>query len=185
MKNYLLLIVTIMLSLTVSAQDLQKAKTTSAIRLFGDKDDLASVLTIIPAGSYVDIVNPDTTSGYMLVLFNDQQGFAQARQLNFNLTREEINKTTIPVETSVQSRPAPASRYDRLIMKYGSQLGKLLYQNKIWKGISSDMALDSWGKPLKINLTYNDNTREEEWIYSKKWLLFRDNVLVSWGPVKY
>jgi hypothetical protein len=185
MKKHLLLILTIALSLTVSAQDLQKAKATSAIRLFGDKDDLASVLTIIPAGSYVDIVNPDTTSGYILVLYNDQQGFAQAGKLNFNLTKDEINKATIPVQTSVENRPAPASRYDRLMMKYGSPIGKLLYQNKIWKGISSDMVLDSWGKPLKINLTYNDNTREEEWIYSKKWLLFRDNVLVNWGPVKY
>ena len=185
MKKHLLLILATALSMTIAAQDLQKAKTMTAIRLFGDKDDLASVLTIVPAGSYVDIVNSDTTSGYILVLFDDQQGYVQASKLNYNLTSEEINKATVPVQTSVENRPAPASRYDRLMMKYGAPLGKLLYQNKIWKGISSDMVLDSWGKPLKINLTYNDNTRDEEWIYSKKWLLFRDNVLVDWGPVRY
>ena len=183
MKKQIFLILTMALSLTVFGQDLQKAKTTSAIRLFGDKDDLTSVLSIIPAGSIVEIVRPDTTAGYVLVLFDDQQGYVEAAKLDYNLTQDEIDKASAPVQTTVQSAPVPANRYDMLIMKYGTPLGKLLYEHKIWKGLNTDMVTDSWGKPVKINITYNDSSKEEEWIYSKKWLLFRDNVLVSWGPV--
>jgi hypothetical protein len=46
------------------------------------------------------------------------------------------------------------------------------------------MARDSWGKPKQINKMYVDRGVEEEWIYSQKYLYFRDGVLVEWGPVK-
>ncbi|MCK7535019.1 MAG: hypothetical protein MZV63_30530 [Marinilabiliales bacterium] len=41
------------------------------------------------------------------------------------------------------------------------------------KGVTSEMAVDSWGKPKQINRMYVDQSVDEEWIYSKKWLYFR------------
>ena len=43
---------------------------------------------------------------------------------------------------------------------------------------------DSWGKPKQINRMYVDQSVDEEWIYSKKWLYFRDGILIEWGAVK-
>ncbi len=71
-----------------------------------------------------------------------------------------------------------------LTMKYGNDIGKRLYQHKVWKGINADMARDSWGKAKQINRMYVDQSVDEEWIYSQKWLYFRDNILIEWGPVK-
>lgn len=178
MKAPLLFLLSLVFSLTLSAQDGQKAKTTSAVRLFEDKDDLASVITIIPSGGIVEIVKGD--GDYILVNYDGNLGYIQ----NGNITYDQVEEEALPVQTVVSERPMPESRYDRLVMKYGDKLGRLFYQNKIWKGLTTENVLDSWGKPLKINKTYNNNDVEEEWVYSKKWLLFRNDVLVNWGAVK-
>jgi len=84
----------------------------------------------------------------------------------------------------VQARQIPTERFQALIDKYGTDLAKKLYQHKVWKGITSDMARDSWGKPVQINRMYVNTSVDEEWIYSKSYLYFRDGVLIEWGPVK-
>ncbi|MDZ7634258.1 MAG: hypothetical protein U5L72_07395 [Bacteroidales bacterium] len=71
-----------------------------------------------------------------------------------------------------------------LATKYGTDIANRLWQHKVWKGITSDMARDSWGKPVQINRMFVDQSVDEEWIYSKKYLYFRDGILIEWGPVK-
>ena len=83
-----------------------------------------------------------------------------------------------------QYRQVPTERYQALSEKYGADLGLKIYQHKVWKGITSEMARDSWGKPVQINRMYVDTSVDEEWIYTKSYLYFRDGVLIEWGPVK-
>ncbi len=171
------------MSLSLHAQEQQKAKTTSAVRLFQDKDDLTSVITIIPVGSIVEVLKGD--ADYILVDYNGSQGYIP----NGNISYDQVGDDEISSEESfVNTTPQyqkPASRYDRLMIKYGDHIGKLFYQNKIWKGLSTENVLDSWGRPVSINKTYVDNIVEEEWIYSKKWLLFKNDILVEWGAVSH
>ncbi|MCK7539741.1 MAG: hypothetical protein MZV63_56950 [Marinilabiliales bacterium] len=83
-----------------------------------------------------------------------------------------------------QQAEQPSDRYQMLVMKYGEDIGKRLYQNKVWKGITAEMATDSWGNPKQLNRMYVDQNTDEEWIYSKKYLYFRNGILINWGPVK-
>ena len=189
------------MGITISAQNLPQATTKGAVRLFGDKDDLTSVITIIPDGSTVEVVTPDSV--FTRVLFEGSDGFVRSDRLT--AAKRVLNaapaRTTQPAAAEQpaawqpqQNQPqqqsveqeynAPADRYEMLVNKYGTDIGKRLYQHKVWKGVNSDMARDSWGKPVQINRMYVDQSVDEEWIYSKKYLYFRDGILIEWGPVK-
>jgi len=194
MRKLIASVLVLFMGITVSAQELQKATTKGAVRLFGDKDDLTTVITLIPAGSNVEIIKPDIE--YTLVRFDNSEGFVKSDKLVTVQTSAPVQATANVPATQVQynsqsqSQPQlqpqsqPQDRYEMLTMKYGKDIGKRLYQHKVWKGINADMARDSWGKPKQINRMYVDQSVDEEWIYSQKWLYFRDNVLIEWGPVK-
>jgi len=223
MKKIAVSVLALFVGIAIMAQDLPKATTKGTVRLFGDKDDLTSVLTLIPDGSTVEVVTADSL--YTRVLFEGLDGFVRSDRLGEPLPeaapvsvqmlppadRPAVEQPAQQPQPQYQQEPqqqpqyrqeqpqqyrqeqpqyeeqqyyAPANRYEALADKYGTDLGKRLYQHKVWKGITSDMARDSWGKPVQINRMYVDQSVEEEWIYSKKYLYFRDGILVDWGPVK-
>jgi len=194
MRKLIASVLVLFMGITVSAQELQKATTKGAVRLFGDKDDLTTVITLIPAGSNVEIIKPGIE--YTLVRFDNSEGFVKSDKLvTVQATAAVVATTNVPVTqtpntTQYQPQPQPQpqsqpqDRYEMLTMKYGNDIGKRLFQHKVWKGINADMARDSWGKPKQVNRMYVDQSVDEEWIYSQKWLYFRDNILIEWGPVK-
>ncbi len=204
MKKAILFVFVLFAGLSLTAQDLQKLATKGAVRLFADKDDLTSVIQIIPDGTVVEAVSADTV--FTLIRLGDVQGYVKSDRLTAALpvvsttqpvaqqAQEEpvLQPVTEPVQEAapvqpsadVQNRQIPTERYQALSEKYGSDLGLRLYQHKVWKGITSDMARDSWGKPKQINRMYVDTSVDEEWIYSRSYLYFRDGVLIEWGPVK-
>jgi hypothetical protein len=212
MKKMIASMLVLFMGIAVIAQDLPKATTKGAVRLFGDKDDLTSVITIIPDGSTVEVVTPDSV--FTRILFDGADGFVKSdrleaakRVLNAAPARAEQLAAEQPAawQQQQQQQPqqaqqaqeahtqqqageqeyyAPEDRYEMLVNKYGTDIGKRLYQHKVWKGVNSDMARDSWGKPIQINRMYVDQSVDEEWIYSRKYLYFRDGILIEWGPVK-
>ena len=188
MKTLIASTLVLFMSLTVSAQNVQNATTNGAVRLFADKDDLTSVMTIIPAGSTVEVIKPDVE--YTLIRFDNNEGYIKSDRITMQapvISPAPIYPPGYGVsqpQAQTQSEPQPADRYEMLVTKYGTDIGKRLYQHKVWKGVSADMARDSWGKPTQINRMYVDQSVDEEWIYSKKWLYFRDGTLIDWGAVK-
>ena len=183
MKNLIASVLVLFMGIMVSAQDLQKATTTGSVRLFGDKDDLTTVIQLIPEGSTVDVIKADSL--YSQVRFGELEGYVKSDGLG-------PYKPVVAAAPAAQPQAAeqqqyevqPEDRYAALVAKYGTDIGKRLYQNKVWKGVTSEMAVDSWGKPKQINRMYVDQSVDEEWIYSKKWLYFRDGILIEWGAVK-
>ena len=203
MKKAILFVFVLFAGLSLMAQDLQKLATKGAERLFSDKDDLTSVIQILPEGTVVEAVSADTA--FTLIRLGDLEGYIRSDRLTAALpvvttaqpAEEPIAQpadepvaqpvqeaASVYAEPDVQSRQIPTERFQALIDKYGVDMAKRLYQHKVWKGISSEMARDSWGKPKQINKMYVDRGVEEEWIYSSKYLYFRDGVLVEWGPVR-
>jgi len=183
MKKAIASLLILFMGLIVSAQDLQKATTTRSVRLFGDKDDLTTVIQLIPEGSTVEVIKTDSL--YSQVRFGELTGYVKSDGLGSYQPVVAAAPATQPQAVEQQQGDTqPEDRYAALVAKYGTDIGKRLYQNKVWKGVTSEMAVDSWGKPKQINRMYVDQSVDEEWIYSKKWLYFRDGILIEWGAVK-
>jgi hypothetical protein len=160
------------------------ATLSASSRLFADKDDLTSVIMVIPSGSVVKITGSDST--YYSVVFEDSEGFILRRHavLNQPAPAEKIEPATNEANQAPQEEVTENDRMQYLQNKYGPGLAPKLYAGKIWKGMSSGMVRDSWGTPLKINRDIGGNHVREEWIYNSTWLFIENNILVNWGPSK-
>jgi hypothetical protein len=163
----------------------QTATLKTASRLFATKDDLTSVILIIPADSVVSVLDSDST--YFHVVFEDNEGYIFKRQA-------VLDKIAVYNQQPAQSQPAvqetqpikeqKQSRFSYLENKYGTNMAARLMAGKIWKGMNSEMVSDSWGTPQKINRVISGNIIKEEWIFRNSWLYFENNTLVEWGPVR-
>jgi len=161
------------------------AKLKSSSRLFGSKDDLTSVILIIPADSTVTVLDSDST--YLHVVYEENEGFIYKHQAI-------IDKTPVITQQTFQSQPQvqenkpdqeqQENRFSYLENKYGSNLAAKLMAGKIWKGMNSEMVKDSWGTAEKINRIISGNIIKEEWIFKNTWLYFENNTLVEWGPIR-
>ena len=154
-------------------------------RLFASKDDLTSVILIIPADSTVTVLDADST--YLHVIFEDNEGFILNRHVELNkipANRPQNIQSQAPTQETQPVQEQRESRYSYLENKYGSSMANRLNSGKIWKGMNSDMVKDSWGVAEKINRIIDGNTIKEEWIYRSTWLYFENNTLIEWGPAK-
>lgn len=156
-----------------------------ASRLFATKDDLTTVILIIPADSVVAVLDSDST--YLHVVFEENEGYILRRQAI-------LNEVPVNAQPVIQSRPAAQqtepvqeqqqSRFSYLENKYGSNMANRIFSGKIWKGMNSEMVKDSWGTADKINRIISGNITKEEWLFRNTWLYFENNTLLEWGPVK-
>lgn len=157
----------------------------SASRLFGEKDDLTTVILIIPAGATVNVIGSDST--YYHVIYEDNEGYIFKRHAVLNES-EAAARPKIQQRETGQNAPEQSgqqvSRFTWLENKYGTGMATKLISGKIWKGMTSEMVRDSWGKPLKINRVISGNTVKEEWIFKNTWLYLQNDVLVEWGPIR-
>jgi hypothetical protein len=165
--------------------DTLTATLTSSTRLFGSKDDLTSVIIIIPSGSIVSVLDSDST--YLHVVFEEDNGYIFKRHAVINKPEKNNSQTIIyeeAVSNSQQVQAQKVSRFSYLESKYGSNMAARLIAGKIWKGMNAEMVTDSWGTGEKANRVISGNLVKEEWIYKNTWLYFENNILLDWGPVK-
>jgi len=158
----------------------------SAARLFEAKNDLTTVIMIIPSGSRVTVLDSDST--YYKVRFEDSEGFIFKRQALIDDPTLVSPVTNIKEESGVEgARPVEEpkiSRFTYLENKYGTSTAARINSGKIWRGMNGEMVRDSWGNPEKINRVISNNTVEEEWTYKSTILYLQNNKLVNWGPRK-
>jgi hypothetical protein len=163
------------------------ALTKAATRLFREKDDLTTVIMIIPKGSVVDVIGSDSI--YFHILFEENDGYILRRHAvledPIDVSRPVIQKS----EPVIEEKPAveqeqQQSRFSYLEGKYGTAMAAKLIAGKIWKGMNAEMITDSWGKPQKTNRVISGNTVKEEWIYKNTWLYLENDNLIEWGPIQ-
>lgn len=170
-------------SQNVSQDVTATATVNTSTRLFKTKDDLTSVILIIPSGSVVSVLGSDST--YFIVSYQENKGYIFTKHAVIDKvpnTFREMQSVQTPEAQPVQT--GTDGRYEALVSKYGSAMAARLYAGKIWKGMNSEMARDSWGAAAKVNRVVSGNVIREEWIYRSTWLYFENNTLLSWGPVK-
>jgi hypothetical protein len=176
---------------TVAQAAISTATIKSATRLFKDKDDLTSVILVVPPDSVVNVLGSDDT--FLHVVFEDNEGYIYTRHAEINkspvLTNPAVTKSTAAQDEGYvqEIKPVPRqkiSRYAYLENKYGSSLAARLYEGKIWRGMNAQMVKDSWGSPKKINRVISGNTVKEEWFYNNTWLSFQNSTLTQWGLVR-
>jgi hypothetical protein len=163
----------------------------SASRLFRDKNDLTSVIMVMPKGTVVDVL-PGTYDTFMHVVIEGEEGYIYAKDAELSQAPasavKDASRMSVEKETNSQeSRPVQkqvVTRYEYLVNKYGTSMGSRLYERKIWKGMNSQLVKDSWGSPGEINRIINGDEVREEWIYNKTRLNFRNSTLSDWGPAK-
>jgi hypothetical protein len=164
----------------------------SAARLFKDKDDLTSVIMVVPQDSVADVLDFDTA--FLHVVYEGNEGYIEARHSEFHKSLPAAAPASIPQQAESgnqppqnagysQSRPK-MTRFEYLEKKYGASTAAKLYAGKIWRGMNSQLVSDSWGSPKKINRVISGNVVKEEWIYTDTWLFFQNNTLTDWGPTK-
>ena len=199
---FLIISVNSQVSKTEVLQDLEKnqpapqdnittATIKSATRLFRDKDDLTSVILIIPQDSTVIVLGSDDT--FLHVDYAGNEGFIYAQHAETGKSQGLTDSSAQQAETlqdETKSQEANSvekqknTRYDYLESKYGSSMASRLYSGKVWKGMNSQMVKDSWGSPKQIDREISGNMVKEEWFYTSTWLLFQNSTLVDWGPIK-
>ena len=163
----------------------------SASRLFRDKDDLTSVIMVIPKDSVVDVL-PGSYDAFLHVVFEGNLGYIYTNHAQINkkvvqalppVTQSSVRGQNYGQETRPVQNQADR-RYEYLENKYGQSLGSKLYEGKIWKGMNSLLVKESWGSPNKINRVISGNIVKEEWFYNKTRLYFQNSTLAEWGPAK-
>ena len=195
MKKLIFLAAMIIGVLPVSAQtnkinQPESAATTatlkSASRLFAAKDDLTSVILVIPSGSTVNVLGSDST--YLHITFEENDGYILKRQAVIDkkpvtITSQQVNAQK-QVQETPQAQPEEVSRFSYLEDKYGTNMVAKLNSGKIWKGMNAEMVKDSWGAADKINRVISGNIIQEEWTFKNTWLYFENNTLKDWGPTR-
>lgn len=164
-------------------QQTLSAKLNTSARLFGMKYDLTSVVMVIPSGTVVSVIDGDST--YFHVRYGEDEGYIYRKDatLSADPVPQQNAVTSQSQENNVQPQDKPPDRKTYLENKYGTNMSAKMISGKIWKGMTAEMIVDSWGKPLKINRTINTDLIREEWIYKNSWLFIENNTLVDWGPV--
>lgn len=172
-----------------TGQQAIKGITKGALRLFGEKDDLTSVIVIVPNGSEVEILERD--SAYVLARFGEYTGYLIADKVEIRsavtaqqqqAVRQETQQQQVAQETR-NYRISPENRMTYLEHKYGRDIANRIYAGKIWKGMTPDMVKDAWGEPDRVNRVASGSTVREEWIYRTTWLLMEQGKLKEWGPI--
>jgi len=135
-------------------------------------DNLSSVIQMIPENVEVQVFEP--IGEYYSAYFDGSYGYlfiSKVDPVNFD-----------PEIFVVKPEPLPAEqdKYTFLIQKYGQEDADQIIAGKVWKGMTKDMILDSWGKPRQIDRYIGKTSVKEEWYYRTRVLFVQDGKLVGW-----
>ncbi len=76
------------------------------------------------------------------------------------------------------------SQRDLYILKYGKEDGEQIAMGRIWKGMTEEMMVDSWGEPDKKNTDKFSYGTFTQYTYGDITYFFRDNKLIDWEEGK-
>jgi hypothetical protein len=147
-------------------------KTESTARFFRDMENLSSVIQMIPKDIEIQVFEP--IGDYYSAYYDGEYGFipvSKVKPVNFDPGIFKVKPEALSDEQD---------KYTFLVGKYGQTDADQIIAGKVWKGMTKDMVLDSWGKPKKIDRYIGKTSVKEEWYYRSKVLFIRDGKLIGW-----
>lgn len=147
------------------------------------------VVTKLPVNSKVKVIGQ--TEKHFEIIYNEYTGWVNKSAL---VSEEEYNRkkeqsvfdslTNVSKaeqnEKTVLEREKNREKY--LYTKYSKEIANRILQNKIWLGMTYDMALESIGQPSTKNRSVGEWGIHEQWVYSHSnlFLYFENGKLTSW-----
>ncbi len=165
---------------------------------------LSKITSTIPVGDEIMIVG--FKSEFFIIKYKERLGFVHPYniQMDDELSKikeyysikekredqllqakrmvEETKEREIHLENEKKNQTEKSKKLkEELTKKYGSIVAQKIMSGKIWIGMTSEMALDSWGEPKDINRTVTNYGTNEQWVYSdKNFLYFENGKLTAW-----
>lgn len=143
-------------------------------------------------GDKVKIVDKDQNN--YKILFNDTMGWVIKTALRSEAEYKALveskrvdaqrkNEEALKVKEEAQ-RAALVEEQNRratLTKKFGADIAQQIIDGRVWIGMTSEMALESVGKPNDINRSVGSWGVHEQWVYGDRvYLYFENGKLTSW-----
>jgi hypothetical protein len=169
-----------------------------ALPVFEEPSFVSKKLFEIPVGEKFFVMEP-LTANWWPVKYKQQLGFAQIvgggtelfdlavrkkeRLQRKRQAQEEAQREAEEAARKAQREAEEAARQAKVLEKYGSGTGRRIADREIWVGMTKEMAVDSRGRPDRLDRTVVGRNVIEIWYYESAilWLLrFENGQLVGW-----
>lgn len=153
----------------------------------------SDVLLKIPPNQTVFVFNNFYENDYYRARYEGQDGYITWHVI---VPNEKVTAFTDSITTVIVKREARRKILDRVqqdeearekdkkwreyvLKKYGSIKGNRILNNEYWIGMTSTEAIESLGKPDRVNRTTGVYGQHEQWVYKGAYLYFEDGKLKS------
>ena len=120
-------------------------------------------------------------SNSVTVSLKESELLKEEKSLSTKMKEKELKQKIYDEKQAKISADNLAKRKKKLTEKYGESIAQKIVSESIWIGMTSEMAIESWGRPKDINRTVTQYGTSEQWIYSSKnYLYFENGKLTAW-----
>ncbi|PZF73569.1 cell envelope integrity protein TolA [Taibaiella soli] len=104
----------------------------------------------------------------------------EQRKAEASAKQEKLQKIANAKQTedarkkSIANAERKKKRQEDLITKYGYNYGTAIANGKVIIGMTKEMCIAAWGKPINVNSTITANVTQEQWVYNMKTYLYFD-----------
>ncbi len=115
-------------------------------------------------------------------LLSTQNHFMTLEQFNAHkaIQNQKYAEAKARAEAEAKKRAEwRAKQLQKLIDKYGEDIGYRIHNGEIWIGMTSTQCSESIGSPQRINRTTTMRGSREQWIYHSRYLYFENGILVT------
>jgi hypothetical protein len=118
----------------------------------------------------------DGQTGYIYYPYlDDTRGLEEFKSFWRNRT-----KALRAREASEENRQKRDDRLERLTEKYGNEYARLIIANKLKMGMTSEMVIESIGRPKDKNVSHYSSGIHEQSVYIDKYVYLENGVLTAW-----
>lgn len=94
--------------------------------------------------------------------------------------KDQQNANAKRIQAEKEEKIEIEKQKNRLIEKYGSEIGSRVFEKQIWIGMTKAMLIDSRGNPSDINRTVGSWGVHEQCVYYNYYVYIENGIVTSW-----